>query len=111
MNQDKIIEEATKAMHAEVCCPCDPQGCDWTHTREIQHAWVLADAGLLAWTLPTREEIASTIYKHAETFSEFPDGPVACRDCGTLLDRYDLDSDLPSHQADVVLALLRGQEA
>ena len=48
MSRDEIIEQATKAMHAEVCCPCDPQGCDWTHTREARYARALADAGLLA---------------------------------------------------------------
>lgn len=104
------IEQATKTMHAEVCCPCDPQGCDWTHTREVRYARALADAGLLARPLPTREQLADTIYKHAGTFTETLGGPVTCRDCGTLLDGCDFDSDLPSHQADVVLDLLKGQE-
>ena len=45
---DEVIEQATKAMHAEVCCPCDPQGCDWAHTPEARYARALADAGLLA---------------------------------------------------------------
>lgn len=47
MSHDDTIERATKTMHAEVCCPCDPQGCDWTHTREVRYARALADAGLL----------------------------------------------------------------
>ena len=61
--RDELIEQATKAMHAEVCFPCDPQGCDWTHTREqARYAHALADAGLLARSLPTRDEIAEAIY-------------------------------------------------
>ena len=64
MSRDEIIEQATKVMHAEVCCPCDPQGCDWTHTREVRYAHALADAGLLATarTRPTREQIARSIF-------------------------------------------------
>ena len=53
---DGIIEQATKTMHAEVCCPCDPQGCDWTHTPEARYARALADVGLLALRI-TRETI------------------------------------------------------
>lgn len=52
----EIIERATKTMHAEVCCPCDPKGCDWTHAREAQYARALADAGLLTQPLTTRAE-------------------------------------------------------
>lgn len=51
-----IVEKATKVMHFEVCCPCDPQGCDWTHTREVRYARALAAAGLLAHPLTTRAE-------------------------------------------------------
>ena len=60
--------------------------------------------------LPTLEEIADTIYKHAGTFTEALGGPVTCRDCGTPIDGCDFDNDLPSHQADAVLALLKGKD-
>lgn len=89
------IEQATKIMHAEVCCPCDPKGCDWTRTREIRHAWVLADAGLLARTLPTREEIADIL-------SGWP--------IGTGYYQTQVAIDEAQDMADAVLALLKGQD-
>ena len=88
MNRDEIIEKATKAMHAEVCCPCDPTGCDWTHTSEARYARALADAGLLARPLPSREQVADVIL--AESM---------------------FGSRTPIAAADAVLALLKGQEA
>ena len=81
-------------MHAEVCCPCDPQGCDWENTREVRHAWVLADAGLLAQPFPTREEIADTIYDALEVGGWY-----------SVLGLY------PYEVANAVLDLLKGQEA
>lgn len=61
MNTDDVVEQATKVMHAEVCCPCDPQGCNWVHTPEARYARALADAGLLARPLPAREQVADAI--------------------------------------------------
>ena len=109
MSRD-IIEQATKVMHAKVCCPCDPEGCDWTETPEARYAWALADAGLLARPLPDREDIAATLFAHSEVLTEFPDGPVTCMHCETVVDGTNLHTDLSSHQADAVLALLKGQE-
>ena len=87
MNHNDIIEEATKVMHAEVCCPCDPQGCDWTHTREASYSRALANAGLLARPLPSKEELEDTILNAMrEPFSTYCD------------------------VADAVLDLLKGQE-
>ena len=83
-----IIEQATKAMHAEVCCPCDPQGCDWIYTREARYAYALVDAGLLARPLPTRDEIATVVSDEILRGRRTPNGV-----------------------ADRVLALLKGQEA
>ena len=88
------IEQATKAMHAEVCCPCDPKGCDWTRTREVRHAWVLADAGLLARPLPTREQLADTLWD-------------ALEDGGWV----STSGHYPYEIADAVLALMKGQHA
>lgn len=88
MNRDEIIEQVAKTMHAEVCCPCDPQGCDWTTTPEARYAKALADSGFLARPLPTREEIADVIL--AESL---------------------FGSRTPIAAADAVLALLKGQDA
>ena len=85
----KEIEQATKVMHAEVCCPCDPKGCDWTRTREARYAYALADAGLLAPPPPTREQLADAIYDAAE-------------EVGSNSGYY------PYESADAVLALLKG---
>ena len=86
MNHDEIIESATKTMHAEVCCPCDPQGCDWEHTPEARYARVLADAGLLARPLPSYGEIVD-----------------ACRN------GMNAGGPFPWPAADAVLELLKGQ--
>ena len=32
------IEDLTRAMHAEVCCPCDPTGCDVQYVPEVRYA-------------------------------------------------------------------------
>lgn len=45
---DTVIEQAAKVMHATVCCPCDPQGCDVSEVAELGYARALHDAGLLA---------------------------------------------------------------
>lgn len=90
MNHNETIEEATKVMHAKVCCPCDPQGCDWTCTREARYAMFLAEEGLLARPLPTREQIADTIYD-------------------ALSGQYG-DFGMPTDAADAVLALMKGQD-
>lgn len=29
LTRDQMIEAAAKAIHAERCCPCDPNGCDY----------------------------------------------------------------------------------
>ena len=87
MKPEETIERATKVMHAEVCCPCDPQGCNWEHTREARGAWALADAGLLARPLPSREEIADVIL--AESL---------------------FGHRTPIAASDAVLALLKGQQ-
>lgn len=109
MNRAEIIEKATKTMHAEVCCPCDPQGCDWTTTPEARYAEALADDGTLARPLPSREEIAMSIAaRHWD------------RDSGDVEVWHDLtDSEkenvaenyLTWDSADAVLALLKGQDA
>ena len=96
MSRDEIIEQATKVMHADVCCPCDPQGCDWTRTREARYAHALADAGLLARSLPTRDEIATAI---ADGWNSVTTLNATAQSIG------------PSAAADAVLALLKGQDA
>ena len=97
MSRDEIIEQATKVMHAEVCYPCDPQGCDWTHTREqARYAHALADAGLLARSLPTRDEIATAI---ADGWNSVTTLNATAQSIG------------PSAAADAVLALLKGQDS
>ena len=93
MSRDEIIEPATKVMHAEVCCPCDPQGCDWTTTPEARYARALADAGLLARPLPDREETAGTIAGWMYTTDE-------PRDFASLSYKV----------TDAVLDLLKGQD-
>ena len=99
MSRDEIIEQATKVMHAEVCFPCDPQGCDWTHTREeARYARALADAGLLAQPLPTREEIANAL--RGDNCPDDPDPDEYCSCDGS--DFY--------RMADIVLDLLKGQD-
>lgn len=96
MSHDEIIEQATQVMHAEVCCPCDPQGCDWTRTREARYARALADAGLLARPLPTREETVDALKREFWPFlAHSPANPE--RFWGIA--------------ADAVLDLLKGQEA
>ena len=84
MKPEEIIERATKVMHAEVGRRFDPKG--WAHTREARYAGALADAGLLARPLPSREEIADVIL------------------AGSLLGHR-----TPIAIADAVLALLKGQ--
>jgi hypothetical protein len=32
------VEDLTRAMHAEVCCPCDPTGCDVQDVPEARYA-------------------------------------------------------------------------
>ena len=49
---DAVVEQATKVMHAEVCCPCDPKGCAWAHTPEVRYARALAEAGMLVQPVP-----------------------------------------------------------
>ena len=93
---DEILEQATKVMHAEVCCPCDPKGCDWTHTPEARYARALADAGLLARPLPTREEIADELNGWL-IWSGYYQTQVTI--------------DAARDMADVVLDILKGQEA
>ena len=95
MNHDEIIEQATKTMHAEVCCPCDPQGCDWTHTREARYAHALADAGLLARPLPAKDDIAE----------ELTGWPI-----GTGYYQIQVAIDEARDMADAVLALMKGQD-
>lgn len=96
MSHDEIIEQATKVMHAEVCCPCDPQGCDWTHTPEARYARALADAGLLARPLPDREEVIHLLKREFWPFlAHDPAHPAR----------------FWGYPADAVLALLKGQDA
>ena len=107
MSHDEIIEQATKVMHAEVCRPLDPQG--WTHTREARYAWALADAGLLARPLPTRDEIAMAIAAH---HWDRESGDVEVWHDLTLGEREAVANNyLTWDSADAVLALLKGQEA
>ena len=93
MSTGNLIEMATKTMHTEVCCPCDPQGCDWTTTPEVRYAKALAFTGFLAWPLPSREEIAGAIAGRLYTTDE-------PRDLAPL--SYEA--------ADAVLDLLKGQD-
>ena len=107
--RDRQLEQATKVMHAEVCCPCDPQGCDWTHTREARYAHALADAGLLARPLPTREEIAMAI---AARHWDRDSGDVEVWHDLTLGEREAVaENYLTWDSAYAVIALLKGQEA
>ena len=32
------VEDVVRAMHAEVCCPCDPTGCDVLYVPEVRYA-------------------------------------------------------------------------
>ena len=106
MSREEMIERATKAMHAEVGRRFDPKG--WAHTREARYAWALAEAGLLARPLPTREEIAMAI---AAYHWDRESGDVEVWDDLTLGEREAVaENYLTWDSADAVLALLKGQD-
>ena len=95
MSTDNLIETATKVMHAEVCCPCDPQGCDWTTTPEVRYAKALAFTGLLARPLPDRDEVTRLLENlFWPMLAHSPHNP----------ERF------WGQSADAVLALLKGQD-
>ena len=83
MSHDEVIEQTARVLSTLTTCDGQP------HATELHHrqARALAEAGLLARTLPTREEIADVIL------------------AGSLFGHR-----TPIAIADAVLALLKGQE-
>lgn len=87
MSHDEIIEQAAQVLSTLTTCDGQPRATE-LHRRQ---ALALADAGLLARPLPTRDEIAESIYD-------------------VLSSKYG-DFNYPTDAADAVLALLKGQDA
>ena len=83
MSRDEIIEQAARVLSTITTCDGQPHVTE-LHRRQAQ---TLADAGLLARTLPTREEIADVIL--AESL---------------------FGSRTPIAAADAVIDLLKGQD-
>ena len=83
MSHDEVIEQTARVLSTLTTCDGQP------HATELHHrqARALAEAGLLARPLPTREEIADVIL------------------AGSLFGHR-----TPIAIADAVLALLKGQE-
>ena len=83
MNRDEIIEQTARVLSALTTCDGQP------HATELHHrqARALADAGLLARPLPSKEEIADVIQ------------------AGNLFGHH-----TPTAIASAVLRLLKGQE-
>ena len=92
MSRDEIIEQAARVLCAYTTCDGRPYATE-LHRRQAR---ALADAGLLARTLPTREEIADEL-------SGWPIG------AGYYQTRVATDE--AQDMADAVLALLKGQDA
>ena len=62
MSRDESIEQAAQVLSTSTTCDGQPYATE-LHRRQ---AHALADAGLLAQPMPTREEIADTIYDALE---------------------------------------------
>ena len=86
MNRDEIIEQSAQVLSTYTTCDGRPYATE-LHRRQ---AHALADAGLLARPLPTRDEIAMAMYE--------------------VLDPQYGDFCTPHDAADAVLELLKGKK-